>query len=121
MQVTAVGMRYLPNKHTFTTGEVIYFEPEPKNTHDEHAIKICVDGDHVAYIPKTQNRNVARSYPFSNEYRILTLDYPHGYAPRMLLRPLPLHEHAVAFPFLLKSFSELSLGVLIMSYLIPGI
>lgn len=43
-----------------TEGARLELVAEPMNPHDEHAVRLEFDGHHVGYVPRNQNRPVAR-------------------------------------------------------------
>lgn len=56
---TAVGMRFRGD-HKFEAKDNISFEPEPENKFDPNAIKIMVDGVHVAYVSKEDTNKIKK-------------------------------------------------------------
>jgi len=57
MDVTFVGMRFRGG-HYFQDKDNVTLAPEPENQYDANAIKVLVNGDHVAYVARDQTNGV---------------------------------------------------------------
>ena len=58
--ITAVGMRFRGN-HGFTVQDNILLVKEDENPRDANAVKIMVDGRHVAYVAREDCRMARRA------------------------------------------------------------
>ena len=41
-------------------GRLLHFEPEPSNPYDHYAVKVLLDGTHIGYLPREDNRHAGR-------------------------------------------------------------
>lgn len=72
METVLVGANFRPSEAReaikgLTIGSILTLEAEPDNPHDDKAVKVMLNGEHLGYIPRTDNSALAEILAAGNE------------------------------------------------------
>ena len=77
VEFVAVGMRFYGN-HKFSRSDIISLEREDENPSDKNAIKVLVNGKHVAYVSKRHTQELRNISNFEQGHVEFIENFPQS-------------------------------------------